>query len=166
MVAHKNIIDLLYAPCQFHYSGFQPEPEGAQYSAGTFTLNNLSVVFRVAKITPKKTGQFVTLWQRGINGAIRPYNMNDNIDLLVVSTCDGNNGGQFIFSKSALLKHKIICDNKNNAGKLAMRVYPPWSISLNTQATKTQNWQLEYFLALPENQEIDYVRAKRLYNLK
>jgi hypothetical protein len=37
------------------------EAESAEYGAYTFELNDLSVRFRVAKITPTKIGQFVTL---------------------------------------------------------------------------------------------------------
>lgn len=40
------------------------EAESAEYGACRFALEGHSIVFRVAKITPTKTGQFVTLWKR------------------------------------------------------------------------------------------------------
>jgi len=40
------------------------EPESAEYCAYTFDLNNRRITFRLAKITPTKIGQFVTLWKR------------------------------------------------------------------------------------------------------
>jgi hypothetical protein len=42
-------------------------------------------------------------------------------------------------------------------------VYPPWDIVVNRQAQKTQKWQLEYFLEIPENTGIDVARANLLY---
>jgi hypothetical protein len=42
-------------------------------------------------------------------------------------------------------------------------VYPPWDVAVNKQAKKTQKWQLEYFLEVPKNSEIDLTRAKLLY---
>lgn len=54
-------INLIYDPCQFKYSKPIPERESAEYGAYIFQLNSANVRFRVAKITPTKIGQFVTL---------------------------------------------------------------------------------------------------------
>ena len=88
--------------------------------------------------------------------------MIDSIDLVVISTRHNNNYGQFIFPKSILSKHEIIANNKK--GKLAFRVYPPWDITINKQAKKTQKWQLQYFLEILKDKPINFALAKTLYS--
>jgi hypothetical protein len=60
-----------------------PEAESAEYGACSFQLNRLAVRFRTAKITPTKTGQFVTLWKRTEAGPIAPYEEADEIDFVL-----------------------------------------------------------------------------------
>jgi hypothetical protein len=140
------------------------EAESAEYSACVFELNNLSIRFRTAKITPTKNGQFVTLWKRSESGPIAPFEISDSIDLFVISTRLDNRFGQFIFPKAVLCKHGIVSTDKKE-GKRAMRVYPPWDQTTSKQAEKTQKWQLEYFLEIPENKSLDIDRFKKLYQL-
>jgi hypothetical protein len=73
-----------------------------------------------------------------------------------------DNLGQFIFPKSVLNKHNIVSMN-NQGGKRTIRVYPPWDVTINKQAKKTQKWQLEYLLEIPNNNYINYKRAATLY---
>ncbi len=161
LIASRNLI---YTPCEFKCSTPIPESESAEYGAYIFKLNSANVRFRVAKITPTKIGQFVTLWKRVENKSIQPYDLADEIDLFIVVTRKGDNLGQFIFSQSVLHKHDVISSN-NNGGKRAIRVYPPWDVAVNKQAKKTQEWQLEYFLEMPQNKPIDYARAQMLYSV-
>ena len=119
----------------------------------------------MAKITPTKVGQFVTLWKRIGNGPIQPYAMEDLIELFIIAAAKDNKFGLFIFPKSVLYKHGIIATN-SQGGKLALRVYPSWDITTNKQAQKTQAWQLEHFLEVPDNEPINQHRAQTLYNLK
>jgi hypothetical protein len=52
------------------------DAESLAYGAHTFEVNGRKAVFRVARTTPKKAGQFVTLWQRTTpdgGGPIRVY---------------------------------------------------------------------------------------------
>lgn len=79
-------------------------------------------------------------------------------------TRKGNNLGQFIFPKAVLQEHDIISVN-NHGGKRAIRVYPSWDVAVNKQAKKTQEWQLEYFLEIPQNKPMDYARAQMLYSV-
>lgn len=118
------------------------EPESAEYGACTFEMDGQSVKFRVAKITPKKVGQFVTLWKRA--GKIIPCDVADPFDLYIVHVRSGENVGQFVFPKAALEKQGILSTG-GVGGKLAMRIYPPWDVAVNKQAKSTQKWQLEYF---------------------
>jgi hypothetical protein len=154
--------DLIYNPCGFKYSKPIIQKESSEYGGCRFTVNDINTIFRVGKITPTKTGQFVTLWKRINQGPILPYDMADNIGLVIISTHKDNNLGQFIFPKSVLYKYGVISNN-NQGGKRAIRIYPPWDITTSAQARKTQNWQLPYFLEIPRNSMIDYARAKVLY---
>ena len=157
-----NVINLIYKPLNFKCSQPMREIESIQYGAYLFQLNGYSIRFRVAKTTPTKTGQFVTLWKRIGTGPIQPYDMNDSVDFFVICTRKENKFGQFVFPKSVLGKHDVISIN-GEGGKRAIRVYPPWEKSLNKQAQKTQNWQMEYFLDIPQDKPVDCKHISKLY---
>jgi len=140
---------LLFDNCKFEIKTIIPEPESTEYGACTFTLNNLKIRFRTAKITPTKTGQFVTLWKRINQGPIQPFDSIDPIDLFIISTRKDNQFGFFVFPKSVLIAKEIVSHTKE--GKRAIRVYPPWDSTNSKQAQKTQKWQLDYFLEIQEN---------------
>ena len=154
----------LYDKFGFECSLLEKAKESADYGAYSFTLNQKSILFRTAKITPTKIGQFVTLWKRIDKGPIQPYYFTDPIDLIVISVRKENRVGQFVFPKSVLCEKGII-STSNKEGKRAIRVYPPWDKAINKQAQKTQQWQLDYFLEIPVDKLIDKERAKMLYDL-
>jgi hypothetical protein len=154
---------ILFDSCNFEITQPILESESSEYGACGFTLNNLSILFRTAKITPTKTGQFVTLWKRINQGPIQPFDPTDPIDLFIVSTRTDNYFGLFIFPKSILITKEIVSDKKE--GKRAIRVYPPWDITTSKQAQKTQKWQLDYFLEIKKDQTIDLNRVKSLFLL-
>ncbi|MFH9075137.1 MepB family protein [Streptomyces alboflavus] len=159
---------LLYDPLGFTCSQPVPEAESAEYGAHTFTLDGLDVRFRVAKTTPTKVGQFVTVWQRSEEGPIRPFDEADPVDLFVVSTrdgeqVDGEHFGQFVFTRDVLRARGIVSKG-GVGGKRAFRVYPPWVVTTSRQAERTQAWQREWFLAVPEGGGLDAGRARKLYH--
>ena len=154
----------IYDSCTFDFKNLQKEKESAEYEAYSFQLNNKSILFRTAKITPTKIGQFVTLWKRIGHGPIQPFDYKDEVDLIVISVRKDYNTGQFVFPKPMLCQKEII-STSNKEGKRAIRVYPPWDKALNKQSQKTQQWQLDYFLEIPEDKPIDRERAKMLYDL-
>ena len=156
-------IELIYDVCKFKYSNPLIEAESSEYGAYEFELNNHFVRFRVAKSNPTKEGQFVTLWTRVENGPIQPYDLADKLDFFVVSTRFQGHFGQFVFPKLALHKWNIISQN-GKGGKRAIRVYPPWVVTTNNQARKTQAWQLNYFLEISQNKLIDSARSQILYS--
>ncbi len=158
------IQEILFDNCNFQITQPIPETESAEYGACTFALNNLNIRFRTAKITPTKTGQFVTLWKRINQGPIQPFDYTDPIDLFIISVRKDNHFGLFIFPKSVLIAREIVSAKKE--GKRAIRVYPPWDLTASRQAQKTQNWQLDYFLETSVNQSIDLNRAKSLFFMK
>lgn len=162
---HSDLLatkDLVYYPCGLECSRPRPEEQNAEYGAYVFNLNTLSIRFRVAKITPTKVGQFVTLWERSGDGPIQPYDVSDPVDLFVISTRSGSNLGQFVFPKAVLCDQDIVSIN-GKGGKRAIRVYPPWDNPTSRQAQNTQRWQLKYFLDIPVNSPVDLVRAQMLY---
>lgn len=152
---------LVYFPCGYSFTVASIEAESSDYSACAFKLDEFAIRFRVAKITPTKIGQFVTIWKRSDNGPIEPYSISDKIDFLIVSTRKGDLLGQFIFPKTVLLKKGVLSTPKRQ-GKRAIRVYPPWDEPTSRQARETQQWQLDYFLAMPIEQPVDLERAKML----
>jgi hypothetical protein len=139
-----------------------PEPESAEYAACSLTINDLSTRFRVAKTTPTKVGQFVTLWQRSKAGPIRPFDSEDGINLTVVSVRQANHFGQFVFPSPELIRRGVMSCNFVG-GKRAMRVYPHWVTTTSTQANATQQWQTGYFLSLDHATAFDEQRARKLY---
>ena len=136
------------------------EKESAVYNACQLQLNDKKALFRTAKTTPTKTGQFVTLWRRTVNGPIAPFAREDNFDFVIVNTTTESHFGQFVFP-TATLVDKSIFSTDLKEGKRAFRVYPPWDQTTNKQAQNTQQWQLEYFMEIPFEKTI----AEKLYGL-
>lgn len=150
----------IYRSMGLTYSKLMLESESQDYGACSFEMNNKIIKFRVAKITPTKTGQFVTFWKRIGNGPIVPYDSADRFDFLVVSVQSGKNWGQFVFPKSVLLKQGLLSKD-GNGGKRAMRIYPPWDLAGNQQAKKTQAWQKAYFFSIQPTLDVD--QATKLF---
>ncbi|MDD2878808.1 MAG: MepB family protein [Rhodoferax sp.] len=158
MAAHA----LAYAPCGFTLSALAAEPESADYGACALVLNGLRIRFRVAKTTPTKTGQFVTLWKRVGGGPIQPFELSDPVDTFVVSTRSGPNFGQFVFPK-AVLAAKDVVAKSGQGDKRAIRVYPPWASATSRQAHNTQTWQAAYFIDLSAGKLVDLARVQALF---
>ena len=155
--------DFIYKPSGLVLENLKIEDGSADYGAAEFIINNYSIKFRVGKVTPTKVGQFVTFWKRIGKGPIFPYEFNDSFDFLVISVCAENHFGQFVFPKAVLCEKGIVsCNGKE--GKRAMRIYPPWDIAENSQAKKTQAWQLQYFIKFSEN-IIDFPRMRYLFDI-
>lgn len=156
--------ELVYDYCNLECTQPQPEAESTEYSAYRFEINKKTICYREAKITPTKTGQFVTLWKRNISGIIEPFDFLDRIDFVIISVRKENSFGQFIFPK-AILSEKGIFSTLAKEGKRATRIYPPWDVTTNKQAQKTQQWQLDYFLEISENQSI-VSRVKKIFDVQ
>ena len=154
--------ELVYDKCGFELTNPKLNSESLEYGACSFNLNGNTIQHRVAKITPTKTGQFVTIWKRNKNGITEPFDILDDIDFIIITTRSGNNLGQFIFPKSVLADKGIITRN-DKEGKRGIRVYPPWDIAINKQAQKTQNWQTKYFLIIKNDNSTDLDLTKKLF---
>jgi hypothetical protein len=164
--ASQNLLSAkaLYDACAYDCSMPKPEAESAEYAAHTFNINGKSVIYREAKITPTKTGQFVTIWKRNAEGITEPFMVSDAFDFIVIGTRKEDKIGQFVFPKSVLLQNGVVSDEKKE-GKRGIRVYPPWDVVTNKQAEKTQKWQTKYFIEILQNGLTDLNLAKKLFNL-
>jgi hypothetical protein len=151
----------VFEPLGLASSPWRPEPESAAYSAGVFQLNGAEVRYRDARSTPKKAGQFVTLWLRSPAGPIRPFDLTDPVSLFIVGVRAESGFGQFVFPKRVLQREGVVSVG-GVGGKRATRVYPPWDMAPNRQAERSQAWQGAYFLDLTPG-DVDLPRARNLY---
>jgi hypothetical protein len=161
----KVVKELVYDKCGFDLTNLQKNLESVEYGACSFGLNGKAIQYRVSKITPTKTGQFVTIWKRNKDGITEPFDISDDIDFIIITSKSGNNFGQFIFPKSVLADNGIIT-RKGKEGKRGIRVYPPWDIATNKQAEKTQSWQTKYFLTIKKDNTTDLDLTKKLFTKK
>ena len=152
---------LVYNKCGFQLQNFVWNPESTNYGACSFELNNYKIQLRVANITPTKIGQFVAIWKRNNQGITTPFDVADSLDFLIISVRDSENFGQFIFPKSVLVSKGIVSKN-GKGGKRGIRVYAPWDKPENKQAIKTQDWQVNYFVEIKENSQVDLEIVKRI----
>ncbi len=126
------------------------DKDAKDYSGFSFELQNnqgysTKIIFRKAKITPTKVGQFVTLWKRlAPKSAIQPFDCNDDFTYIMIMAEKTQDSGYFLFDKEILQKHGILSKD-NKGGKRGFRVYPIWDKPNNKQAINTQKWQLPYF---------------------
>ena len=157
-------LDAIYLPAGLKCpSDISPHAEAREYEGCQFNLAGRRVLFRVAKTTPTKVGQVVTLWKRPcIDSVIAPLDHADGIDFVVVNVASASQSGQFVFDRDALLAHGVTSIN-GVGGKSAMSVYPPWSQQASRKALKNQSWQMAYFLAIEPFDEASVLRAKVLF---
>ncbi|EEI93010.1 MepB protein [Sphingobacterium spiritivorum ATCC 33300] len=145
---HTNIItpliEKLYSPIS-QLEQLQFDKESSSYHAASFVAEDETILFRKANITPKKIGQFVTLWKRNSSsGETQPFDTTDQVDRVIILVTDKDRYGVFIFSADILRKMKIFTHD-NIIGKRGFRVYAPWDNPENKQAMKTKEWQIRYF---------------------
>jgi hypothetical protein len=157
----KLVKELVYDKCGFDLTNLKKNLESKEYGACTFELNGKSIQQRFSKITPTKSGQFVTIWKRNNNGITEPFENSDDFNFIIITARDKEHFGQFIFPKSVLADNGIITHN-GKEGKRGIRVYPPWDIATNKQALKTQNWQTKYFLTIKKDDTTDLDLTKKL----
>ena len=158
----KIVKELVYDKCSFDLTNLKLNSESVEYGACSFVLNGKKIQHRVSKITPTKTGQFVTIWKRNQVGIIEPFDIADDIDFIIITARRGDNFGQFVFPKHVLADKGIITQN-GKEGKRGIRVYPPWDIATNNQAVKTQSWQIKYFLTIKNDNTTDLDLTKKLF---
>ncbi|PQA91996.1 hypothetical protein B0A69_16380 [Chryseobacterium shigense] len=161
----KNVDETIFQPLGLKLLNAEEDRESREYSGCSFTMNGLNIKFRTSKITPTKTGQFVTIWKRNAQGETAPFDSDDPYDFYLISASKDKEKGIFIFPKEILLK-KGILSHENKMGKRGIRVYPGWDLTENKQAKVTQKWQMEYFFDFSEGPESHLRKANLLFDLK
>ncbi|WP_418262664.1 MepB family protein [Flavobacterium faecale] len=156
--------EILFKPLKFELSNIKEELEGQDYFAHTFQIGKHKAKFRTAKITPTKTGHFVTLWKRNPQGITESHSILDDFDFYIITTRQKNNFGIFIFHKTVLHEKRILSDDSRD-GKRGFRVYPSWDNTSNKQAQKTQLWQCNSFIDLSIENSIDLQKINDLLNI-
>jgi hypothetical protein len=141
------------------FSDLKIHTESKEYGACSYALNDFKIEHRRSKITPTKTGQFVTVWKRDEEGKTTPYSNEDEIDFLIITVKKEAQLGQFVFPKSILIQ-KGIFRSEIKEGKRGIRVYPPWESANNKQALTTQEWQSRYFFEVSEKDTYDIIPLK------
>ena len=160
----KHAQDIIYNHHGLKFKNFSPEDESSEYYAHTFTIKDKKGLFRIAKKTPTKAGWFVTIWKRGSDNIIAPYDEYDAIDFVVIAVSDGHRVGEFIFPKIILIKKNIFSTN-GKEGKRAIRVYTPWDKTTSAQAAKTQKWQCQFFINLNSSCSESTLKINNLYSM-
>lgn len=155
----------IFKVCGIQLENVAAEKESQEYFAHNFELNKQKVKFRMAKITPTKTGQFVSIWKRNEKGITEPHNVDDYFEFYFIATRQAERFGVFIFNKTVLSENRILTSPKGK-GKRGIRVYPNWSVTENKQAKKTQNWQTKYFVEIGNSNEIDLNKLKKLLKME
>lgn len=143
---------LLFKTFGFRIVNVTQEKDCHEYLGHNFQLGNQHVKFRKAKLTPKKIGQFVTLWKRDLNGQTVPYGMDDDFDFHIIMTKNAHQSGCFIFPKEILARMGILT-TYDREGKRGFRVYPEWDFPLSSQGMSSKKWQLEYFIDLNDEEK-------------
>jgi len=147
----KQIEKLLFEITSSKLSNVIVDAEAKEYFGYNFEHNKQKFKFRKSKITPKKVGQFVTLWKRNLSKETEPFNEIDDFDFYIIFAEENDNNGFFVFPKNELINRQIL-STKSKEGKRGFRVYPSWTKTGNKQAEKTQSWQISYFIDFSINE--------------
>lgn len=131
------------------------EAESAEYGACRFEIEGRSIAFRVAKTTPTKVGQFVTVWKRpDATSEIAPLDTADGISSVIIAAFNADHRGIFVFNAQELVRRGVM-SVAGKGGKRAIRVYAPWVHPDSKQAIQTRRWQSDLFVLLQPQASFD-----------
>ncbi|MGL4583572.1 MAG: MepB family protein [Flavobacterium sp.] len=125
-------------------SSVQMMSEKNEYRACSFILRDKRIIYREAKVTPKKIGLFVAIWQRNAVGVTEPYHADDEFDYMMIGVKTDTDTGYFLYPKAVLVNLGII-STETKEGKRGMRIYPKIEDGMNKQALKTYQSQVPFF---------------------
>lgn len=87
------------------------EKESAEYGSVRFEMNGQTCLYRQAKHTPKKVGQFAALWKRpAMSGEIAPFDYDDGIDKVIILAEEHPRFGVFVFPCRLLVEKDIFSE--------------------------------------------------------
>lgn len=149
-----KIESLILTAYGFGITNATKDQECDEYFGCNFLVGSKHMKFRKAKLTPKKLGQFVTLWKRDAKGKTVPYDMDDDFEFYIILTEYAHHSGFFVFPKEILASMGILTSCVR-AGKRGFRVYPEWDVPTSSQGIKTKNWQTEYFIEMNKEKKTE-----------
>ena len=152
MVERTLLAEYLLEACTVSSLTWVADRQSLPYEGHSLQVGPLQIIYRKAKITPKKVGQFVTLWKRNLSKETEPFNEIDDFDFYIIFAEENDNNGFFVFPKNELINRQIL-STKFKEGKRGFRVYPSWTKTGNKQAEKTQSWQISYFIDFSINEQ-------------
>lgn len=144
-------------------SDLTTDGECQEYEGFNFRLENKNLKYRKAKITPKKIGQFVTLWKRNPAGQTEPFHVEDDFDFYLIVVEKEERFGFFVFPKKVLGERGIL-SKSNQKGKRGFRLYAEWDKPESKQAAKTKSWQCSYFIELGDDNRENKERFDLIFN--
>jgi hypothetical protein len=140
-----TLIDVFFAPHHLELSKYTEDAESKAYEGCSFIVGQKTVIYRKAKQTPKKVGQFVTFWKREGTAPI---------DYYIIYASNETETGVFVFTKDRL-RDKAIVSTAHKEGKRGFRVYPHWDVPMSKQALATQKWQVPHFYKLDNASDLN-----------
>jgi hypothetical protein len=125
------------------------------------------VLYRSARLTPRKNGLFVAVWTRGHSGVTRPLDADDGVDVAAIHVREGDRSGVFLLPRAVLLARAVFA-SAQSPGRRGIRVYPPWTVPESAQARSTMAWQGEWFLSMTDGDDVvaDLERARSLHGAR
>ncbi|MET3568163.1 hypothetical protein ABIC47_003679 [Leifsonia sp. 563] len=155
----QRVLGVMDALCVPH-GALRPEGENGGYDAAVCDTPDGLVRFRVARVTPRKTGLFVAVWRRAADGGTEPFDTGDQRRLVIVAR-EESGFGAFVFPSEVLASRGVVAVG-GAGGKRGFRVYPPWSEATSPRAAATQSWQCSSFLPLTDDAPEALDAARRL----
>lgn len=137
----KSILNI---PEEYAIKNKIDSPYKNDYNSCELEIKNHKIIYRTAKITPKKPGAFVAIWKKDTSNKNIPFSIEDDFTHMVIYIEEQNNKGVFIFTKQDLTDLGII-SHPTCKGKMGVRLYPIWCKNLNKQATNNKDKQSPSF---------------------
>jgi hypothetical protein len=103
-----TLIDVFFAPHHLELSKYTEDAESKAYEGCSFIVGQKTVIYRKAKQTPKKVGQFVTFWKREGTAPIAPFHIDDLFDYYIIYASNETETGVFVFTKDRLRDKAIV----------------------------------------------------------
>ncbi|EDP59873.1 hypothetical protein AND4_00653 [Vibrio sp. AND4] len=152
-------------------------PQNSKYQALEFSIDGKKVLYRKGNVTPDRPGNFLSIWKRPEENSIHPGKTmpyeEHYLDYLFVEVGDYETSkrGIYIFPLAVLINKGIVTSNKTK-GKMALRVFPPWTSSrgelkskvFSDSAKKTQKWQSRFFLWIEDNEIVDLDKCNNIFS--
>ena len=120
------------------------ERQNQKYFGCIAKLKDYTHRIRLAKVTPKKVGQFVAVWEKNLRNINQPFLCDNSPDYLSIFVFCDDKKGVFIFRRK-VIEEKGIYSSITKECKMGFRLYPDWDNPGSLEANKTKKWQIKYF---------------------